>query len=375
MAASTRPVRRISGRGVDASLTVAVLGLILIGVVMVYSSSAAIAAHEFGDPFYYAKRQALFAVIGLIAFFTAANVDYGRYREHARTLLFLALALLMLVLVPGIGVVRGGARSWIGIGAFSLQPSEFAKLALIVFLAFWLERNGHRITSFWRGFLPPLLTAAVFFALIMLQPDLGTGTVLLASAVIMMFVAGVRLWHLSLFAAAGAAGFAALIIAAPYRIARIAAYLDPWQDPLGSGYQTIQSLLAIGPGGLLGLGLGMSRQKYAYLPEPYNDFIFSIAAEELGFIGAVTVVVLFGVVVWRGTVAALYAPDAFGAYVAVGITAMVAVQVLINIGVVTGLLPVTGITLPLLSAGGSSLVIVLAGLGVVHNILRCRLPV
>ncbi|QZA33952.1 putative lipid II flippase FtsW [Hydrogenibacillus sp. N12] len=368
--------RKASGTpALDGPLVGAVVGLLGLGVVMVLSASAAIAAHEFGDPFFYAKRQLLFAVLGLMAFGVTSKVEPVRLKPFARQGYALALLLLVIVLIPGIGVVRGGARSWIGIGAFSIQPAELAKLALIVFLAAWLERKGAEVTAFGRGFVPPLLYAGLMFGLIMLQPDLGTGTVLLASAVVMMFAAGVRLLHLALFGLAGMAGFLALVLAAPYRVARIVAYLDPWQDPLGAGYQTIQSLLAIGPGGLLGLGLGMSRQKYAYLPEPYNDFIFSITAEELGFVGAMLVLALFGVVVWRGVVAALRAPDAFSAFVAVGVTAMIAVQVLINIGVVVGLLPVTGITLPLFSAGGSSLVIVLAGLGMVHSVLRHRLPV
>ncbi|MBE3593619.1 MAG: stage V sporulation protein E [Candidatus Carbobacillus altaicus] len=354
----------------DIILFFAVVMLLAIGLVMVLSASAVIAEHDFGDTFYYVKRQAIFAVLGIALMIMASEIDYWLYREHVRVIFLSALLSLMIVLIPGIGVIRGGARSWIGIGAFSIQPAEFAKLALIVTLAVYLERHHERLGSFWRGLFPPLLLGVFFFALIMLQPDLGTGTVLLGTTVFMTFVAGARLLHLFLLGGVGLVAFAGLVAAAPYRLQRILAYLDPWQDPLGAGYQTIQSLYAIGPGGLFGLGLGMSRQKYQYLPEPYNDFIFAITAEELGLIGATFVLLLFGVIIWRGYLIALYAPDHFARLTAVGITSMILIQVLINVGVVIGLLPVTGITLPLMSAGGSSLLIILYGLGVLLNISR-----
>lgn len=356
----------------DVLLLSAVILLLLIGLIMVMSASAVIAEHDFGDAFYYVKRQAIFAALGLLAMMFASSIDYWHYREHVRAIAIISLLSLILVLIPGIGVIRGGARSWIGIGAFSIQPAEFAKLALIMMLAVYLERHHARLTFFWKGLFPPLFISVLFFALIMLQPDLGTGTVLLGSAILMTFVAGARLRHLFLLGGLGVIAFSGLIAAAPYRLKRILAYLDPWQDPLGAGYQTIQSLYAIGPGGLFGLGLGLSRQKYQYLPEPYNDFIFAITAEELGLVGATIVLFLFGVIIWRGFLIALYAPDHFARFTAVGMTSVILIQVLINIGVVIGLLPVTGITLPLMSAGGSSLVIILFGLGVLLNISRYR---
>jgi cell division protein FtsW len=276
----------------------------------------------------------------------------------------------VIVLIPGVGAVRGGARSWLGIGSFGIQPSEFMKMGLIIFLAKMLTNEQMKMTSFVKGLLPPLVFIGLAFGLIMLQPDLGTGTVLVGTAVLMIYVAGARLVHLSYFVIAGIIGFVGLILMNTERLDRITAFLDPWKDPLGSGYQAIQSLYAIGPGGLVGLGLGMSRQKYNYLPEPQTDFIFSIISEELGFIGGSFVLVLFMILVWRGMRVAITAPDKFGSLLAVGIIGMVAVQVIINIGVVIGMFPVTGITLPLVSAGGSSLTLMLTAIGVLLNISR-----
>jgi cell division protein FtsW len=354
----------------DIWIIITTLLLLTIGVIMVYSASAVLAFHEFGDWFYYLKRQLLFAVLGVLAMFFTMNVDYWVWKKYARTGLFICLGLLVVVLLPGIGVVRGGARSWLGIGAFGIQPSEFMKIGMIIFLAKWLSEDQAKISLFVKGFLPPLALMGLAFGLIMLQPDLGTGVVLIGASLLIIYSAGARLLHLSYFAMIGLAGFAGLIIQAPYRLQRITSFLDPWQDPLGAGYQAIQSLYAIGPGGLVGLGLGMSRQKYSYLPEPQTDFIFSIIAEELGFFGAGFVLLLFTILVWRGMRTAITAPDTFGSLAAVGIIGMIAVQVIINIGVVIGMFPVTGITLPLISAGGSSLTLMLTSIGILLNISR-----
>lgn len=344
--------------------------LLAIGVVMVYSASAVTAFHDYGDPYYYLKRQLIFAVLGIIGMFTLMNVDYWVWKKAAKILLIACFVLLVIVLIPGIGVVRGGARSWLGIGSLGIQPSEFMKLAMILFIAKMLSEDSGRIRSFLRGLLPPLGLAGLAFGLIMLQPDLGTGAVLLGASLMVIYAAGARLVHLGALALVGVAGFVGLILAAPYRLQRITAFLDPWADPLGAGYQSIQSLYAIGPGQLVGLGLGMSRQKYNYLPEPQTDFIFSIVAEELGFIGGCTVLLLFLLLVWRGMRTAITAPDSFGSLLAVGIVGVITVQVVINIGVVIGLLPVTGITLPLISAGGSSLTLILSAIGILLNISR-----
>jgi len=354
----------------DITIATSTMFLLTIGVIMVYSASAVLAFHDFGDSFYYLKRQLIFAVLGVIAMLTVMNVDYLILKKYAKPLLIVCFIMLVIVLIPGIGVVRGGARSWLGIGSFGIQPSEFMKLGMIIFLAKYLSDNQGKITSFVRGLMPPLLLVGLAFGMIMLQPDLGTGAVLVGASLMILFTAGARLKHLLMLAMVGVAGLVGLIIAAPYRLQRITAFLDPWQDPLGAGYQSIQSLYAIGPGGLVGLGLGMSRQKYNYLPEPQNDFIFSIIAEELGFIGGTFVIVLFLLLIWRGMRTAITAPDTFGSLLAVGIVGMFAVQVIINIGVVIGMFPVTGITLPLISAGGSSLTLMLTAIGILLNISR-----
>ncbi|WP_410768046.1 stage V sporulation protein E [Fontibacillus sp. BL9] len=354
----------------DFWLMASIFGLLAIGIVMVYSAGSVLAFHDYGDSFYFVKRQVLFAVLGLVAMFFTMNVDYRILKKYAKLLLLICFGLLVIVLIPGIGVVRGGARSWLGISSFGIQPSEFMKLGMILFLSYWLSKEDYRITHFTRGLLPPLGVMGAAFGLIMLQPDLGTGTVMLGAALLIVFTAGAKIKHLAGLAAVGALGFVGLILAAPYRLQRITAFLDPWSDPLGAGYQIIQSLYAIGPGGLAGLGLGMSRQKYSYVPEPQTDFIFSILAEELGFIGGLLVLMLFLILVWRGMRVAMTVDDMFGSLLAVGIVGMVGVQVVINIGVVIGLMPVTGITLPLISYGGSSLTLMLTALGILLNLSR-----
>ncbi|WP_028561618.1 stage V sporulation protein E [Paenibacillus pinihumi] len=354
----------------DIWLIVSILLILTIGLIMVYSASAVLSFNEFGDSFYYLKRQMLFALLGVGAMFLTMNTDYWVWRKISKPGLLICFGLLVLVLIPGIGVVRGGARSWLGISSFGIQPSEFMKLAMVIFLSKMLADRQGQITTFAKGLLPPLSIMGAAFGLIMLQPDLGTGTVMVGASLLVIFTAGARLAHLGSLALLGVAGLVGLVLAAPYRLQRITAFLDPWQDPLGAGYQSIQSLYAIGPGGLVGLGLGMSRQKYNYLPEPQTDFIFSILAEELGFIGGMTIILLFLVLVWRGIRAAITAPDSFGSLLAVGITGIIAVQVLINIGVVIGMFPVTGITLPLVSYGGSSLTLLLTALGILLNISR-----
>jgi len=354
----------------DFILLIVTFALLAVGMTMVYSASAIWAEYKFDDSFFFAKRQMLFAVVGIIAMFFIMNVDYWTWRTWAKVLVIVCFVLLVLVLIPGVGNVRNGSRSWIGVGAFSVQPSEFMKLAMIAFLAKFLSEKQKLITSFKSGLLPSLGLVFTAFALIMLQPDLGTGTVMVGTCVVMIFISGARISHFVYLGLLGVAGFVGLIASAPYRMDRITSFLDPWKDPLGTGFQMIQSLYAIGPGGLFGLGLGESRQKFFYLPEPQTDFIFAIIAEELGFIGGTFVLLLFSLLLWRGIRVALGAPDLYGSLLATGIIAMIAIQVMINIGVVTGLMPVTGITLPFLSYGGSSLTLMLMAVGVLLNISR-----
>ena len=354
----------------DLWMIAATLGILAIGVVMVYSASAVAAFHDYGDSYYYVKRQVIFAVLGIGAMMVTMNIDYQVWRKYAMPLLLICFVLLVIVLVPGIGVWRGGARSWLGIGSPGIQPSEFMKLAMVLFLAKLLSERQDKMASLKEGLLPPLAIVGAAFGLIMLQPDLGTGVVMLGASLLVIFAAGARLSHLGGLALLGLVGLAGLIAAAPYRLKRIVAFLDPWQDPLGAGYQSIQSLYAIGPGGLVGLGLGMSRQKYNYLPEPQTDFIFSILAEELGFIGGALLLFLFLILIWRGMRTAITLSDPFASLLAAGIVGIIAVQVIINIGVVIGLLPVTGITLPLVSYGGSSLTLLLTALGILLHLSR-----
>lgn len=351
-------------------LLIVIFALLIVGVVMVYSASAIWASYKFDDSFFFAKRQLLFAVVGIIGMFIIMNIPYISWRQLSKVILIICFILLIAVLIPGVGMVRGGARSWIGVGAFSIQPSEFMKLGLIIFLAKYLAERQKYITSFKKGFLPSLSLVFFAFGLIMLQPDLGTGAVLVGTCMLMIFVAGARISHFVGLGVLGMAGLVGLILSAPYRIKRITAFLNPWEDPLGSGFQIIQSLYAIGPGGLMGLGLGQSLQKFFYLPEPQTDFIFAILAEELGFIGGTFVLLLFFLLLWRGIRIALGAPDLFGSLLAFGIVGMLSIQVMINISVVTGLMPVTGITLPFLSYGGSSLTLTLCSVGILLNISR-----
>jgi cell division protein FtsW len=354
----------------DLILIIVTLSLLAVGLTMVYSASAIWAEYKFDDSFFFAKRQMLFAGVGIVAMFFIMNVDYWTWRTWAKVIIITCFVLLLLVLIPGVGNVRNGSRSWIGVGAFSVQPSEFMKLAMIAFLAKYLSERQKLITSFTKGLVPSLGLVFLAFGLIMLQPDLGTGTVMVGTCVVMIFISGARIRHFVFLGLLGVAGFVALVLSAPYRIKRITSFLDPWEDPLGSGFQIIQSLYAIGPGGLFGLGLGQSRQKFFYLPEPQTDFIFAILSEELGFIGGSFVILLFALLLWRGIRIALGAPDLYGSFLAVGIVAMIAIQVMINIGVVTGLMPVTGITLPFLSYGGSSLTLMLMAIGVLLNVSR-----
>lgn len=354
----------------DYMLLTVILLLVAIGLLLVYSSSHIWAEYKYDDTFFFVKRQLLFIGAGLLGMIIVMKIPYQFWKANALWIILLCFLLLLLVLIPGVGLVRGGARSWIGVGAFSIQPSEFMKLGLILFLARILADYPKHITSLKKGFLPITSLLFLSFGLIMLQPDLGTGVVLVATCMVMMYVAGARISHFMSLGMIGLIGFVMLIISAPYRLKRITAFLNPWEDPLGDGFQIIQSLYAIGPGGLFGVGYGNSLQKYFYLPEPQTDFIFAILGEEFGFIGGIVVISLFVILFWRGCRVAMYASDGFAKHAALGITAMLTIQVMINISVVIGLIPVTGITLPFLSYGGSSLTLALCSVGILLNISK-----
>jgi len=346
------------------------LALLAIGLVMIYSASYVWAEYTFDDSFYYVKRQLLFISLGLMLMGIIIYIPFYRWQKLSVIFLISCFVLLIIVLMPGVGMIRGGARSWIGVGAFSIQPAEFMKLGIIIYLATVLANKQLRITSFFKGFLPLTMLVLLIFSLIMLQPDFGTGLVIVLTCMLILFIAGAKWSHMFSLLVIGLIGFSLLIITAPYRLKRITAFLNPWEDPLGDGFQIIQSLYAIGPGGLIGVGLGNSLQKYFYLPEPQTDFIFSIIAEEVGLIGAIVVLGLFMLVCWRGIRIALYAQDRFATYLAFGITGMIMIQVAINISVVIGLIPVTGITLPFISYGGSSLLLTICAIGLLLNISK-----
>ena len=355
---------------IDLLLLILTIALTIIGLIFVLSSSFVLANHRFNDPFYFFKRQLLFANIGFIGMVAISKINYKAYKKHATTFLIVSFIMLALVLVPGIGMVRGGARSWIGIGAFSLQPSEFMKLSLIIFLAKFMAANPNEAKTIKQGVLPLMGVVLVIFGLIMLQPDFGSGMIIVATGILMLFLCGVATKYFVYLLGAGLFGIAALIASAPYRLERITSYLDPLAEPLGAGFQILQSLYAITPGGLLGHGIGNSIQKHFYLPEPQTDFIFAIIAEEIGFIGAAFVLILFICFFLRIAHIALKIDDLFAKYIVLGIMSTLCVQVMVNVGVVIGLLPVTGITLPFMSYGGSSLTITLLSIGVILNISR-----
>lgn len=355
---------------IDIFLFVAVIMLILFGIIMIYSASSIWADYKFNDSFYYVKRQSIFALIGVFLMIFVSKIDYNIYYKKSNTILITCLILLILVAIPGIGSIRNGSRSWFGIGSFGIQPSEAAKLGMIIFTSKYLTNSNKFIKSYKKGVFPILFILFLFFGLIMLQPDLGTGVILVVSIVSLLFIAGVNMKFFIGGGLLGVLGIVILILIAPYRMDRITSFINPWKDPLGTGFQIIQSLYAIGPGGLLGMGFGKSIQKHFYLPEPQTDFIFSIISEEFGIMGVVIVVGLFSFIVYRGLKIALNAKDHFSKYLAFGMIFQLAFQTLMNLMVVIGMIPVTGVTLPFLSYGGSSLLITLCSMGIILNISR-----
>ena len=316
---------------------------------MIYSASSIWAEYKFHDSFHYVRQQALFTVIGFILIYIISKIDYRVYYQKANTILGICLLLLILVLIPGIGSVRNGSRSWFGIGPLGIQPSEAAKLALIIFTSKYLYNSNKFLKSYKKGVFPILGIAIFFFALIMLQPDLGTGLVLMMSVVSLLFIAGVNMKFFYGVGVIGIIGVCILIAIAPYRMDRITSFIDPWKDPLGTGFQMIQSMYAIGPGGLLGQGFLQSRQKHFYLPEPQTDFIFSVICEEFGVVGALIVCVLFGIILYRGIKIALNTKNLFSKYLSFGMIFQMIFQTAMNLAVVVGLIPVTGYALLLYS--------------------------
>lgn len=354
----------------DPGILLSVLCLLVIGIVMVYSSSAVKAEFQYKDQFYFLKRQLVWAGLGLVAMSFFSRFSFWHWQKAARPFFLLSLALLIVVLLPGIGKVVNGARRWIGVGSLSFQPAELMKFAFVTYSALYFQQRRSRLGRFWSGVVPLLVVTGLLFGVILLEPDLGTAMTVGGTAFIMLFAAGANLWHLIGLVLSALPGLLWAVFGAEYRRRRFFAFLDPWADPQGSGFHIIQALYAIGSGGLFGVGLGQSRQKLFYLPEQHTDFIFAILGEELGFLGALLVLSLFFVFAWRGFRTALGAPDYFSGVLAIGITAMISLQALMNIAVVTASIPITGIPLPFISFGGSSLVFTLAAVGVLLNISR-----
>ena len=337
---------------------------------MIYSASSIWSKYKFNDSFHFVKQQSIFALIGLIIMLTVSKINYKFYYKKANLILGLCITLLILVLIPGIGSVRNGSRSSFDLGSLGVQPSEAAKLGIIIFTSKYLNNSNKFLKSYKKGVFPILIVVIIIFGLIMLQPDMGTGVILFISIIALLFISGVNMKFFFIMGIIGIIGVIGLVIIAPYRMDRITSFMNPWKDPLGTGFQIIQSLYAIGPGGLLGRGYGKSIQKHFYLPEPQTDFIFSIITEEFGIVGAFIVIGLFILLLYRGIKISLNTKDNFSKYLSFGITFQIIFQAVLNLMVVSGMIPVTGVTLPFLSYGGSSLLISMASIGIILNISR-----
>lgn len=364
---------------VDFTLVITVLLLLSIGLVMVLSASSPTALQKYDKSYYYFIRQLIFAILGLIGMYFVSKIDYRIYQRFYKQAWVLSAVLLILVLV--IGSDSHGAKRWIDLGFITFQPSEIVKFLMIVFYAGVLVKNRNDLGKFWGGLVKNLLYIVPIIILLILEPHVSTSMVLIITCCVMVIMAGCKFWQFFSAGAVAGGGIGALATVLyfsndwfqgkfQYIVKRIITFTDPWQDATGDGWQVIQSLYAIGSGGLFGTGLGDSKQKYLYLPEPHNDFIFSVLAEELGFVGCVFVFILFAIFIWRGILIAMKAPDMFGSLVAIGITTLVGIQAIINVAVVTSSMPATGMQLPFFSYGGTALFILLCEVGVLLSISR-----
>lgn len=383
MQKKVKRVSKFANNQFDFILCVTIILLLALGIVMVLSASAPSALSTTGNSYTYVKKQLGFAAFGLFVMFFLSKIDYRAYKKWYWYAYIIGCLVLLLVVIPGLGYSVKGATRWIKIGGTRFQPSEITKTCMILFFAGYLADHKDKIQSVKEGFVFPIIFFAIPAAILLIfQNHLSVSLVIGFITVVMMFIAGCRIKHFMVFGLIGVAviGFLFGIIGMKnsndegegknFRVNRITSFMDPWEDPLGTGYQTIQSLYAIGSGGMFGLGLGNSKQKYLYIPEPHNDFIFSILAEELGFFGCILVVILFMIFIWRGIVISMRAKDIYGSLVAIGITTLIAIQAILNIAVVTNSVPNTGMSLPFFSYGGTALVILLANVGILLNISR-----
>jgi len=358
----------------DYWLLVIVFALLIVGLIMVFSASSVTAAGMKecrNDPYFFLKRQGIWALVALVALWASTRVELEKFRRWSLPLVLVSLAMLAAVLIPGLGVEVNGARRWIALGGFTFQPSELAKFALIFYLADCLARRGSKIQQGVR-LVPLLVIFGAIVLLIELEPDLGTALVVAASFMSILFMSGARFSHLAGLVGFGILGVIGLIVKEPYRVERLGAFMDPWKVSQTSGYQIIQSLLALGSGGTWGLGLGESRQKFFYLPEQHTDFIFAILGEELGLIGTLSVLVLFTLLLYKGLKLAVRSRDSYMALLSAGLSFTIAFQAFLNIGVVSSSLPLTGVPLPFISYGGTSLVITMVAVGLIINVSTRR---
>jgi cell division protein FtsW len=351
-------------------LLIVTLALVGIGIVMVYSTSAIMAGDRFGDPYYFLKKQVLYAGIGFFLMILMLFLPHRILKRFAYPVLILSILFLVAVLIPGIGHRAGGSTRWLKIESFSFQPSEFAKLGLIIFLAYFLTKKEEKMRSFSFGFLPTVLFSGLVIALVAKEPDFGGALFLAAMVFLLLFIGGTRVIYI-----AGAVMVAVPVIyyflmSSGYRSKRLMSFIRPWEDPTGTSFQIVQSFLSFGSGGLFGLGLGEGRQKLFFLPAPHTDFIFSVIGEELGLVGAMVIILLFFIFTARGIHIGLSLEGRFASYLALGITLMISLQAVINMGVVLGLLPTKGLALPFLSYGGTSLVTNLIGVGILLRLSR-----
>jgi cell division protein FtsW len=353
-------------------LTLTVCCLICIGIIMIYSSSCVYAMQELGDSAYFLKRHLIFLCLGFIFTLAIMSIDYRDLQKYAKPLLIISIILLILVLIPGIGKKASGAQRWFRLGPINFQPAELVKLAMIIYVADFLSRKQKVITDFKQSFLPLMLVMGFVCLLVVKQPDLGTTVEIAAVTLVMMFIAGSRMSHLGLIALAAVPVIIYLVTSASYRMARIMAFLDPWQDAQGIGFQLTQSQIAIGSGGLFGVGLGKSQQKLFYLPAAHTDFIYSIIGEEFGLRGTLFIIILFGIFLWQGTRIAVRTTNTFGYYLCIGILVMLGMQAVVNIGVSMGALPTKGLPLPFISYGGSALIFHMAAIGLLLNVSRVQ---
>lgn len=354
----------------DFLLLFLTLGMVGFGVVMVFSASFTVSYWDMGNRWFFTERQLIWAGIGLLAMFTSMNIPLRFYRDYFFLILIVSIFLLSMVFIPGLGKNINGANSWIGIGSLTIQPGEFAKLGLIIYLAALISKKKEKIRTFKQGVLPPLVITLVFFMMIALQPDYGTAMILLATAGIVIYAGGAKFKHLFYLGLAGITILPMIIFSAGYRLSRFTSFLDPWSDPYGSGYHLIQSLIALGNGGILGIGFGKGIQKFFYLPYPQSDFIFSVIGEELGFIGILIFLFLFLLLLWRILIISLRSNETFGTLTGIGVVSILSLQAFINIGGVTGTIPITGVPLPFISTGGSSLIMSMIAIGIILSLSR-----